>query len=194
MRKRIFNKIKALGRAGRSLRSLLAHAARGILYAAYACFLAIAYGYTTYPTMYALFEDGYVLEAYVFNLFTIIFWLLLEKLTSRLMTLRKWLSKNLFTKIIRAILVPKIGLVSIKSGLYLFYIYVLLQAKVLQLDPPPDITDSFTRYIMAMEYGIVMLVAADMFIKQFVIDRGRIREMDIAESSQGSGDNSNGQE
>ena len=165
----ILNKLKALGRT--------------ILYAMYAIFIAIVYGWVTYPTMYAMFEEGYILEAYVYNMLTIVFWLMLEKLTHRLVFLRKWLSRNLFTKVIRAMLFPKYAFVSIKSGLYLFYIYVLIQAKVLQFDLP-GATDTFGRYIMAMEYGLVMLVAADMFIKQFAKDRDRIEAMDVSERAE----------
>ena len=82
----IFNKVRAAGRI--------------TSYVLYACLIAVTYGYVTYPTMYALFEEGYVLEAYVYNLLTIVFWLLLEKLTRRMMALRKRLSKTLFTKIV----------------------------------------------------------------------------------------------
>ena len=163
----IFNKVRAAGRI--------------TSYVIYACLIAVTYGYVTYPTMYALFEEGLVLEAYIYNFLTIVFWLLLEKLSRRMMALRKRLSKNLFTKIVRAILFPKIGFVSIKSGLYLFYIYVLIQAKVLQFDLAIGVSESFERYIIAMEYGLVMLVAADMAIKQLSVDHERIREMDEAE-------------
>ena len=165
-----------------------------ILYGSYAVLLAITYGYITYPTMYALFEKGHVFEAYIFNLMTIVIWLLLDKFACRLMALRKLLSRNMFTKVVRAVLLPKFGLVSVKSGLYLFYIYVLIQAQVLQLEPSLAISDSFNKYIVVMEYGIIMLVAVDMFLKQFVTDCGRIREMENAERPQGDNACSKGQE
>ena len=118
-----------------------------------------------------------ILEAYVFNMIVLVFLLLTEKLTDKLMVLRIYLARNKFTRIVRAIFLPKIGLVSFKSGLYLFYLFVLIYSKVLQLDPSLEVSSSFEIYVVSMEYGLVLLIAADMFIKQLFIDNKRIEDI-----------------
>ena len=160
---------------------------RFTIYGFCASVLAVMYGYITYPLIYTLLDAGRIFEAYAYSLVVIVVLLLFDKalmckfMMHRLIALRKLLSKNLLTKIIRTFLLPKVGLVSVKSGLYLFYIFVLIQAKVLQLDTPFFISDSFGQYIVTMEYGLVLLVAADMFIKQLGTDHRRIQEMNAME-------------
>ena len=158
-----------------------------------ACIMAAAYGYFTYPSIYALIEEGRILEANVTNLSYIVMLLLFDKMlyrfTNQFLALRKLLSKNLFTKMVRAMLLPKIGLISIKSGLYVFYIFVLVQSKAMQVSPTLVFSSSFEQYIITMEYGLVMLLAADTLIKQLATDQGRIREIEIIESSDNSKSN-----
>ena len=169
MKNMILSKLRAVGRF--------------VLYCFVACFLAVSYGYLTYPPMYELIAEGHVFVAYLFNLWVIMFLLLLDKIVmsrfvmSKIISLRILLSKNLLTKIIRACLLPKVGLMSFKSGLYLFYIYVLLMAKLIQSGTIVNVSDSFEQYILTMEYGLVMLVAVDMVIKQIITDHGRIKDM-----------------
>ena len=177
MKELILGKLKAVGRF--------------VLYGFVACFLAVSYGYVTYPPMYALIVEGHVFQAYLFNLWTIMIFLLFDKMImskfimSKIISLRVLLSKNLLTKIIRACLLPKVGLMSFKSGLYLFYIYVLLMAKLVQSGTIVNVSDSFELYIITMEYGLVMLVAVDMFIKQIITDHGRIKDMGDMERVRG---------
>ena len=169
------NKLKATGRF--------------VLYCLCACLLAIMYGYVTYPTMYELIVEGYIFAAYLANLSTILFLLLFDKLImsrfvmDKIIVLRKLLSRNLFTKIVRACLLPKVGIMSFKSGLYLFYIFVLLLAKAIQSGIAINVSDSFYQYIVTMEYSLVMVVAIDMFIKQIITDHERIKEMGIRENT-----------
>ena len=59
--------------------------------------------------------------------------------------------------------------VSFKTALYLFYIFVLICIAIDNVEP--DFFDEhFSLYLLTVEYGILVLVAADTFLNQFLKD------------------------
>jgi hypothetical protein len=56
--------------------------------------------------------------------------------------------------------------VSYKTALYLFYIFILICSATDRVEP--DLfNENFSRYLLTVEYGILVLVAADTFLNQF---------------------------
>ena len=59
--------------------------------------------------------------------------------------------------------------VSFKSALYLFYFVILIFASI-HAASPEFFTEDFGDYLFSVQYGILLLVAADTFFKQLSID------------------------
>ena len=138
------------------------------LYSFLAFFWAVFYGLLTYLTVYPLIVQERVLIAYVVN-FTIILGILLEdKITQKLMKKRKTKDKS-------SLILSALTGMSFKTSLYLFYFCTLIVSVILRTNPDIVVTESFREYVFTLEYGVLFLVAADMFIKQLLKDSKRIR-------------------
>lgn len=75
-------------------------------------------------------------------------------------------------------LVEKHDLTSMKSSLYLFYIFALVTSHVLMLNPEMDVSESTRNYFTNIGYGLILLVAADKFLGQFRRDDKFIQEFE----------------
>lgn len=64
------------------------------------------------------------------------------------------------------------GFISFKAALYLFYVLIMVFSRVIATYPNL-IYESVSSFIIANEYGILLLVAVDMFAGQFAKDRKR---------------------
>jgi len=167
------------------IRHILKMTGRYTAFTLYALLIAASYGYTAFIGIYPLIEAGLIFEAYLVNLVMMVFMLIFYKLIAKLLFLRKVLSKNTFTKILRAVIVPKIAFMSFKAGLYLFNIFVLIASKVIQLNPYAYHLDGFALYLVSMEYSLILLMSIDIFIKQIGADSRKIAEIDAAEKEAG---------
>ncbi|MCL2111101.1 MAG: hypothetical protein FWH32_02385 [Clostridiales bacterium] len=65
--------------------------------------------------------------------------------------------------------------VSFKTVLYLFYIFILVASHIIAYNPALA-SEAFGNFIMANEYTILILIALDLLIRQFSIDRRKMRE------------------
>ena len=151
-----------------------------LLYGFYALILAAIYGVGTYFSIYPLISQGYMLQAHIFNFVLIIISLLLDKIQYNMMIKRQndtKLKQDKQSFIKRTLLSPNIGHISFKTSLYLFYFFVLIVSVVLQSSDFIDATDNLQNYIFTVEYGIMFLIAADMFIKHLVKDSQHILTM-----------------
>jgi len=61
------------------------------------------------------------------------------------------------------------GDVSFKTALYLFYIFILVCSAINSV-MPYFFNEEFADYLLTVEYGILVLVAADTFLNQFYKD------------------------
>jgi len=59
--------------------------------------------------------------------------------------------------------------VSFKTALYLFYIAILVFSAIDSVEPEL-FNEDFSMYLTSVEYGILVLVAADNFLQQFLKD------------------------
>ena len=69
--------------------------------------------------------------------------------------------------------------VSFKASLYLFYLFALTASRLMLLLDIGEIETaySFRNYLLSIEYGLILLVAADKFIDQFIKDKKQMREL-----------------
>ena len=149
-----------------------------LLYVFNAFIMAAIYGVATYLIIYPIIVSGHILTAHVINFLLIIVTLLADKIEQKMMLKRKNNSKqNKFTLVLRSVLSPRIGNISFKTSLYLFYFATLIMSVVLRVDNVVKVTEYFRIYVFTLEYGVMFLIAADMFIKHLVIDSKHIRDM-----------------
>lgn len=150
-----------------------------LLYIFYAFVMAAFYGLTTYLIVYPLIADGHILFAHALNFLLIVTSLLADKAEQHFMLRRKNKTRqNKFTSVLRALFSPRVGRISFKTSLYLFYFCILILSVVLRVDDVIDVTENFQNYILTLEYGVMFLLAVDMFIKHLIIDSKHIRDMD----------------
>jgi len=132
--------------------------------------MAAIYGLFTYFGVFARGADGFALRTYIWNLVLIVLVLIIDRLY--LVKLKKNAEK-------RAALSKKakvLHFVSFKASLYLFYIFALAASRLLLL-LGTEALYYFRSYLLSIEYGLILLVAADKFIGQFVKDKKQMREL-----------------
>jgi len=143
----------------------------------YAILLAYMYYWMTFTYMYDMIVEGLILEAYMYNLFAIVFVLLIEKFTCKLIYLRRYMRRSRFLRFLRACLLPKYGIISFKTGLYLYYVFMMFYSLILQHSPDIEVSTTFQYYVVAMDYGIFMLLSVDLLFKQIKFDNAKICEI-----------------
>ena len=140
------------------------------LYTLYAIAMAAVYGLFTYFGVFARGTEGFALRTYIWNLILIALVLLVDRLY--LSKLKSRTAKNRAKK-------PKtLHFISFKASLYLFYIFALAASRLMLLLEinAPELYD-FRSYLLSIEYGLILLVAADKFIDQFIKDKKQMMEI-----------------
>jgi len=144
-----------------------------MLYAFYALLMAVIYGLITYYGIFVRGTAGFALRTYIWNLVLITVVLLVDRLY--LAKLKKGAAKrkakNKKTKVLHFI--------SFKASLYLFYMFALSASRLLLLLDIGEMEAeySFRNYLLSIEYGLILLVAADKFIGQFIKDKAQLRQI-----------------
>jgi len=133
------------------------------LYSLYAIVMAAIYGLFTYFGIFARGADGFALRTYIWNLVLIASVLIIDKLYI------VKLKKNAAGRKKKVL-----HFVSFKASLYLFYMFALAASRLMLL---LDVETYFRIYLLSIEYGLILLVAADKFIERFVKDKEQMREL-----------------
>ena len=131
----------------------------------------IAYSYFTISSVifYEIANEN-ILIAKVWNIAILILILGMEKVEIHMFNRYKAKTKDkeptAFSKMMN--LISKGG--SFKTGLYLFYIVLLICSAIASVEP--DLLDlgSYSAYFQSTEYGILILIAADAFLGQLFRD------------------------
>lgn len=137
---------------------------------------AAAFGVITYWVIWH-FAEGDMLFAYILNGLTIIAVIIEDKIRLYLFPRRK---KKPFKNKILAFyfdyfILEKYNLVSVKSSLYLFYIFALVSSHMLMINPHLEVSEGIRNYFTTVGYGLILLIAVDKFIGQFKKDDRRIK-------------------
>ncbi|MCL2527091.1 MAG: hypothetical protein FWE42_01635 [Defluviitaleaceae bacterium] len=144
-----------------------------ILYTVYAIAMAAIYGVVTYFGIFARGTEGFALRTYIWNLVLITFVLLIDR--QYIAKLKRKAEKRKAADIKSKVL----HFVSFKASLYLFYLFALTSSRLLLLTGAGEIVAdySFRNYLLSIEYGLILLVAADKFIDQFIKDKKLMKEL-----------------
>ena len=144
-----------------------------VLYTLYAVIMAAIYGLFTYFGIFARGADGFALRTYIWNLALITLVLFVDRLYfSKLKkNAEKRKAANRKSKVLH--------FVSFKASLYLFYMFALTASRLMLLLDVGEMEAaySFRNYLLSIEYGLILLVAADKFIDQFVKDKKQMRNL-----------------
>jgi len=143
------------------------------LYALYAVVMAAIYGLFTYYGIFARGAECFALRTYIWNLVLITLVLLIDRLY--LYRLKKNSEKRKAANIKSKVL----HFVSFKASLYLFYMFALTISRLMLLLDVGEIEAaySFRNYLLSIEYGLILLVAADKFIDQFLKDKKQMKDL-----------------
>jgi len=139
-------------------------------YIIYSTFTAILYGILVYFLIYRLLANGNMLHAYLWNIVSMVIFLFLDKLGTN-----QLLSKNLKVDG-NTIWLYLTSMVSFKTTLYLFYAFILIVSRVSLLEPG-IIDPEFQRFVLSIEYTLVLLVAYDKFFEHLTKDDQRLRKI-----------------
>ena len=148
-----------------------------VLYILFGLKMAAVYGVKTYIVVYPLVAAGYIFVAHLGNFALVVAALVFDKMEERIMLKRENNpAKNRVRQALRLILSPRIGGVSFKSALYLFYFAILIFSVLMRSEVPLNLSDNFQEYIGVLEVGVLFLIAGDMFKKQLLTDAKHISE------------------
>ncbi|MDR0767504.1 MAG: hypothetical protein LBE57_03540 [Methanosarcinales archaeon] len=118
--------------------------------------------------IYFRIADQNVLTATILNFALIIFLLLIDKVETYILNkIRPKVDKKrpLLSK-----LLDYYGDITFKSGLYFFYIVILVYIAIIAAEPEFPIQIYSMGYFQSVEYGILILIATDNFLNQFFKD------------------------
>lgn len=110
-----------------------------------------------------------MIAATVINFALILAFLIEDRIGDYFVNKRKAQAKDQSQNVFKKILSSYFNSVSFKTALYLFYIYVLVCSAIDRVEPG-FFNEAFSLYLLTVEYGILVLVAADTFLNQFLSD------------------------
>ncbi|MCL2568069.1 MAG: hypothetical protein FWE12_01350 [Oscillospiraceae bacterium] len=145
-----------------------------LLYILSALATSALYGLFAFFVIYRGLAGGELLRAYIWNIVCIIALLLLDKITEE-MEVPKGPALTRKANSMRRMLYAA-SFISFKTTLYFFYIFVLIVSRVSILEPGLFIPE-FQRFVLAIEYCLILLVAFDKFIEYLLKDDKRIQRI-----------------
>jgi len=107
-----------------------------------------------------------MIAATVLNFVLILIFLIEDKVGDYFSRKRKMKEQEKKQSVLSRFLTAYLDSVSFKTALYLFYIFVLVCSAIDRVEPD-FFGEGFSLYLMTVEYGILVLVAADTFLSQF---------------------------
>ena len=110
-----------------------------------------------------------MIAATVNNFAMIIVFIIEDKISDYFTNKRKTDEQSKNQNIVKKILIAYFNSVSFKTALYLFYIFILVCSAIDSV-APGFFNDDFSLYLLTVEYGILVLIAADTFLGQFFKD------------------------
>ena len=150
------------------------HIRRKFAIAAETIITAILYGLFAYFIIYQRMAFGRSVIAYALNLIFIIIILLLDILMHIRMDSKEFLNANRGrVRTILGMVLFYCHFVSFKTGLYLFYLFMLVVSRMSTLEP--GLLDPYLRtFVYSVEYGILLLLPLDKFLEQLAKDDKRM--------------------
>lgn len=145
------------------------------LYILHALILAALYGVVAFFVIYRFLADGVMLRAYIWNIVFIVVLLLLDRLFASDQVLSEELAVMRKSRPISRAL-HAASYISFKTTLYFFYTFILIASRVSILEPDLFAYE-FQRFVLSIEYCLILLVAFDKFTEYLRKDDSRIQRL-----------------
>ena len=139
---------------------------RGLDYLVWAGF----FGLITY--FYWFTSGGDMVVAYIANVTGISISLMADKI--RIKRIYKKMEACTDDKLKSKLLKKQLS--TLKTSLYLFYIFALIFSQLLAIGAPIEVSDNVRGYFQSVSYGVVLLFAIDNFFGYLIGDDERIRK------------------
>ena len=145
-----------------------------IIYFCWAFVCAFSFFLFSYGLIFKFLANSEIAAASLLNSLAIIFFLILEKV-------EKYYSKRYKEKLKKEEKkLSKFGVVyhsgehmAMKSALYLFYIGLLVCVAIVEVKPDFPVLRDMTEYFQSVQYGILLLIATDIFLQQMLKDENK---------------------
>jgi len=122
-----------------------------------------------------------VLQATIINTGVIIFFVITDKLETSLSVKLRKKDENDKPGILRRLVLLYVTGASFKTALYLFYFVMLICYAILAADPDFPVLYAFKEYFQTVYHGILILFAADSFLKGLLADVDEVHIKKAAE-------------
>ena len=133
---------------------------------------SVAYGLSAYILIYRDLAGGSILHAYLWNMVFIIVVLSIDKLIYLKMQSKEFTITRKNYLIARWTYFE--SLISFKTTVYLFYIFILVASQIATIDPT-FASEDFRNFILSIEYGLLLVIAFDSLIGHLFKDIERVR-------------------
>ena len=145
-----------------------------IAYMIYSLISAAAYGVVAFFVIFRWLAAESMLAAYIWNIVFIIVFLLLDKIANDILLSKELVitKRNFFI----ASAMHLLSIVSFKTMLYLFYIFVIISSGIATLQPEL-LSEEFQNFILSIEYCLILVMAFDVFIGHLLKDDKRVRRI-----------------
>ena len=130
---------------------------------------AIFFGLLTYLYW---FTSPNMLTAYTWNVMGIAVVLVVDKMRIK----RIYIKMEACTDEKSRLKLTKKDVSSLKTSLYLFYIFALIFSQMLAMDAPIEVSENIRGYFQSVSHGVVLLFALDNFFGYLISDDIRIRK------------------
>jgi len=143
-------------------------------YLLYALFATALYGFVTYYFIYKQFAEFSLLSAYIINMIVIILSLALDSIIHGALQSKKFEITKKNYRFARYLYMD--SYISVRTTVYLFYIFVLVASQILSFSPTP-VNEDIGNFIITVEYGILFVIAFDTLIGAIFKDMERIKSV-----------------
>jgi len=135
-------------------------------------FWAGFFGLLTYWYWFA--AGGDMVTVYILNITGISIALLIDKITIRRIYKKAEASsdKKALSKLMKK------NMSSLRTSLYLFYIFVLIFSQLLEMGASIEVSENIKDYLDSVKYGVIVLFALDSFFGYLISDDERKRKFE----------------
>jgi hypothetical protein len=151
-----------------------------LLYGLEAIIATIIYGLFSYFVVFRILANEVMLYAYIWNIIFMLLFLGLERAPD-LIVLSKGFSESKISRKLTKLLWLKLYLIdyiSFKTTLYLFYLFILIMARISILDPSL-FSDNIRDFLFSIEYCLILLIVFDKLIDQVFKDEKRAKKITL---------------
>ena len=130
--------------------------------------------HSLYTALSNSFDNFTMLHAYFVNICAIVSALVIDKVVGNYLDTKNFAADKKRNLLGRLLFYD--NMISIKTTIYLFYIFILIASRV-SIMQPDLISEQFRGFVLSIEYCLILVVAFDKFIEHLAKDVKRIKKI-----------------